>query len=105
MRRSRIKPKKITFVQKQKNHPKPKPLFNVCVNCGCSTDKFIESNPLMDLINGCQRPALERAMIERYGLRHPNTLVPLRVVYICGLTCIKTFIDNHKLELLEEITK
>lgn len=102
MRRSRLKPKKTTYIQRQKTHPISKNKFSVCINCGTFTTNF-EYLP-----NNKDRnySALERAMIMRYGTPYiTENGFYLKGLDICGPTCTKKFIATHKLELLEEITK
>lgn len=93
-RKSNIVHPKTTVRQIQRKHRTP--IYRSCINCGCNTNKFIW--------HGKVKEALYNAIVSRYGI-YLDMASSRRIVFMCGDTCAKEFITNHKGELLEEITK
>ena len=104
MRRSKLKPRKTTFIQRQKSHKAP--TYNTCVNCGFNTNNFISDwDDLFDAGGDKTHHPFEQTIIKRYGQRHPSTHIPLKVLFFCNHKCVLEFIARHQLDILEEITK
>ena len=101
MRRSKLKPRKTTLIQRQKTHPAP--TYHTCVNCGMNTDKYITDWDDIFFGQDQGRHPFEKVILRKYGQRHPSG-IPVAVMYFCSRKCTLSFIEQHKLDILEEIT-
>lgn len=98
MKRSRIQPRYTTFRQKQKSHFAPK--YRACLQCGCNANKCYS-----ELGKEAEKDILVLTTIRKFGSLTTAYSINYKVVYFCGSVCLKKFIQSHKLDLLEEITK